>query len=89
MPGATTYRVYRNIFSVNPGDALGLPLAETFSAEETWFEDRLDLEPRTYYYTVVALNEFGERLPVRETLEVDVERVITLHEARARRASAE
>lgn len=84
MPGASAYRLYRNIFPVNPGDALGLPLTQTFTAAETSFEDRLDLRARTYYYTVVALDEFGVPLPTRETLAVNVQRVITVAEARQR-----
>ena len=84
MPGAAAYRVYRNIFPMEPGAALGLPLAETYSSTTTRFEDRLDLQPRTYYYTVVALDEAGDKLPVRETLAVDVKRVITVEDALAR-----
>ncbi|NBC23597.1 MAG: ABC transporter permease subunit [Gammaproteobacteria bacterium] len=81
LDGVSAYRVYRNIFPMDPGDALGLPLAETFSADQTRFEDRLDLQPRTYYYTVVGLDEHGQQLPVRDTLEVDVKRVVTVREA--------
>jgi oligopeptide transport system permease protein len=84
MPNATAYRVYRNIFAVQPGEALGLPLYETLTADELFFEDRLDLRPRTYYYTVVALDEHGDPLPAGEALEVEVERVITLLEATER-----
>jgi oligopeptide transport system permease protein len=84
MPGAATYRVYRNIFAMEPGDALGLPLAETLTSEITHFEDRLDLRPQTYYYTVVAMDEQGSRMPLRETIEVDVTRVITIDDAVAR-----
>ena len=84
LEGASAYRVYRNIFPMEPGDALGLPLAETFTAGETRFEDRLDLQPRTYYYTVVALDDHGHQLPARDTLEVQVERVITVREAVSR-----
>lgn len=80
MPGASGYRVYRNLFPMAAGDALGLPLAETL-ADETRFEDRLDLRARTYYYTVVALDEFATELPMRETLEADVEPVITVADA--------
>ncbi len=54
--------------------ALGSAAAETFTADETSFEDRLDLEPRTYWYTVVALNRFSDVLPARQTLEVPVQR---------------
>jgi oligopeptide transport system permease protein len=84
MPGAATYRVYRNIFAMEPGDALGLPMAETLTADVRHFEDRLDLRPQTYYYTVVAMDEQGARMPLRETLEVEVTRVITIDEATAR-----
>ncbi len=84
MPGASGYRVYRNIFPIGPADALGLPLAETFSADDTRFEDRLDLQPQTYYYTVVALDEAGDQTPARQTLDVDVTRVITVADARQR-----
>ncbi len=81
MSGASGYRVYRNIFAMNPGDALGLPLAETISGQHTTFEDRLDIRPRTYFYTVVALDAQGHPLPARESLEVDVARVITAAQA--------
>jgi oligopeptide transport system permease protein len=84
MPGAATYRVYRNIFAMEPGDALGLPMAETLTADVRHFEDRLDLRPQTYHYTVVAMDEQGGRMPQRETIEVDVTRVITIEEAVAR-----
>jgi len=84
LPGAAAYRIYRNIFPVEPGDALGLPLAETLTADDTRFEDRLDLQPRTYYYTVVALDEQGKELPAREMLDVPVTRVVTIDEAVSR-----
>lgn len=81
MPGASGYRIYRNIFPINPGDALGLPMGETISGQHTSFEDRLDVRPRTYYYTVVALDDQGHVLPAREALDVEVARVITADEA--------
>ena len=84
MAGAETYRVYRNILSMAPGDALGLPMYETLSPDVTHFEDRLDLRPQTYYYTVVAVDAQGDRMPLRETLEVEVTRVVTIDEAVAR-----
>ncbi len=84
MPGANAYALYRNILTVGPGDPLGLPLVETFSPDERRFEDRLDLQPGTYYYTVVALDEQGDRLRARETLEVAVTRVVTVEDAVAR-----
>jgi oligopeptide transport system permease protein len=83
-PEAEGYRVYRNIFPVLPGGALGLPLGDTFSGGDTRFEDRLDLQARTYHYTVVALDEWGDELDRRETLEVTPARVITIDDAVAR-----
>lgn len=83
-PDAEGYRVYRNIFPVVPGGALGLPLGDTPGRADTRFEDRLDLQPRTYYYTVVALDTWGEELDRRESLEVAPGRVITIDDALAR-----
>jgi len=81
MPGAGAYRIYRNIYPMEPGQALGLPLAEVLAGEATAFEDRMDLRPRRYYYTVVALDAVGEETRTMETLEVQVRRVITLEDA--------
>jgi oligopeptide transport system permease protein len=83
-PEAYGYRVYRNIFPVAPGEAPGLPMGDTFSRDQTRFEDRLDLQPRTYYYTVVALDTYGEELDRQEALEVTPQRVITIDDAQAR-----
>ncbi|MEZ5559458.1 MAG: ABC transporter permease [Pseudomonadales bacterium] len=84
LPGASGYRVYRNIFAPGPGDALGLPLQDIYAGQPLRFEDRLDLRPRTYYYSVVALDGFGHELEARTTLEVAVARVITVADARDR-----
>ncbi len=85
MPGAAAYRVYRNIYPAEPGEALGLPLAEipvgAAAGEARAFEDRMDLRPGRYYYTVVALDGLGDETGAMETLAVDVARVITLDDA--------
>jgi oligopeptide transport system permease protein len=73
---ASGYRIYRNIYP-DDGGALGLPLGEVFVPGRVSFEDRLDLVPRTYYYTVVALDEHLEEFADHTTLEVNIERVIT------------
>jgi oligopeptide transport system permease protein len=79
-PGAESYWIYRNILPVDENSAKGLPLIELFGNGTTHFEDRLDLAPRIYYYTLVALD--GTGVPVhRETLAVDVKRVVTVEEA--------
>ena len=81
VPDATRYLIYRNIFPIGPENALGLPLAETFSV--TAFEDLLNLTPRRYYYTIVATNQADQRIS-QQTLEAEVQRVITADEAVAR-----
>ena len=50
------YKIYRTLFPLDAGDAFGLPLMES---KNHYFEDRLDLQPTDYYYTVVALDSQG------------------------------
>lgn len=81
LPGATGYRIYRNILSVGEGDAPGLPLG---TATATRYEDRLDLRAGTSHYSVIALDAAGAELPERRTLRVEVANAITLADATAR-----
>ena len=82
MPGATNgYRVYRNIYPMAAGDAMGLPLGEVFPSQGPYFEDRLDLQPIRYYYSVVALGENNRETAEFQRTETDVTRVITADEA--------
>lgn len=81
LPGANGHRVYRNLFPVGAELAYGIPLAEILNNETLYFEDRLDLSPGTYFYSVVALGPRGEILQEYESLEVDIERVTTIAEA--------
>ena len=76
-PRASGYRIYRNIFAPGPGRALGLPLGEQYGADQVSFEDRLNLVPMRYYYSVVAFDADGNELPDIARLPVDVTRVIT------------
>jgi oligopeptide transport system permease protein len=75
--GASGYRIYRNIYKPASGAALGLPLGDLLKADEVSFEDRLDLEPMTYYYAVVSLDRFGAEISEPVALPVAVVRVIT------------
>jgi len=59
LPNSTGHRVYRNIFPVGIERAFGIPLAEYFDNTTLSFEDRLDLKPQRYYYSVVSLDENG------------------------------
>ncbi len=81
LPGASGHRVYRNLFPVGPELAFGVPLAEFYDNETLYFEDRLDLRPQRYYYSVVALEPDGRISDTFETLEVQLQRVTTLSEA--------
>jgi oligopeptide transport system permease protein len=82
---AAGYRIYRNIFAPRPGDGLGLPLVEVYAGSALVYEDRLDLEPKSYWYSVAPLGADGrERTGDAAdiaTLEVTPERVITAAQA--------
>ena len=84
VPGASGYRVYRNIADPAPDDHLGLPLADILTADRVSFEDRLDLKPRYYFYSVVALDRNSMPAPVYNTVATVPTRVITAEEAVAR-----
>lgn len=81
MAGAADYRIYRNIVPVLASSAPGVPLATTGSPDILHYEDKMDLKPRTTFYTVVALNAQGEELPARQTIEVTPQSAITRAEA--------
>ncbi len=81
VPGAGGYRVYRNILDPEPDGALGLPIAEILNPANVSFEDRLDLQALTYFYSVVALDTSGRESGNYSTVTADVTRVITAAEA--------
>ncbi|MGB8930190.1 MAG: ABC transporter permease, partial [Anaeromyxobacteraceae bacterium] len=53
VPGAEGYLVYRST-SRPGGDYLGLPMGEVEAGRVVSFEDAFNLEPTTYWYSVVA-----------------------------------
>ncbi len=76
--GATRYTVYRTI--VDPeGGPLGLPLASLLGEQEHAYEDRIDLEPRRYWYSVEAVLADGTTTFTTQT--VDVQAATTLEQA--------
>ncbi len=81
---ASGYLIYRNILLPGPEHDLGLPLGEVIGADQTHFEDRLDLEPMRYYYSVAPFDADGVELAATPPLAVDVTRVITEELAVAR-----
>lgn len=84
VPGASGLRLYRNIFPIDEALAFGLPIAEFANAEAGFYEDRLNLRPDTYYYSLVSLDQSLSLTAQYQTLAVDVRRVITLAEVRER-----
>lgn len=82
MAGADGYRIYRDIVPNEKGKPLGIPLATTTSGTDTHYDDMLNLQPGTLYYSVVPLGKQGDELPGHDSLKVKVRSAITLEQAR-------
>jgi oligopeptide transport system permease protein len=59
MTAVEGYNIYRNTHEPRDFNDLGLPLGSTL-ANELSYEDRLSLEPRKYYYSLVPTDGFDE-----------------------------
>jgi oligopeptide transport system permease protein len=81
---AAGYRIYRNVADPEPDDALGLPLAEILDPRQVGIEDRFDLEPRRYWYTVAAVDRNGAEIAQSERLVVTPALVVSAEEVEAR-----
>lgn len=80
VPGASAYVLYRNTSDPSADKDYGLPLGETLDASETSYDDKMNLEAKTYYYTVMAtLN--GEESGIPAFVKADVTQAITLSQA--------
>ncbi|MCB1692805.1 MAG: ABC transporter permease [Pseudomonadales bacterium] len=60
VTGAGGYNVYRNQRKPETINDLGLPLGGTLAGNEVSYEDRLNLERKTYYYSIVPTDGFDE-----------------------------
>ncbi|MDZ7684256.1 MAG: ABC transporter permease [Gammaproteobacteria bacterium] len=60
VDGAGGYNVYRNTRKPESINDLGLPLGGTQAGNEVSYEDRLNLDEQTYYYSVVTTDGFDE-----------------------------
>lgn len=80
VKGAMGYVIYRNEVKPENTTQLGVPLGTNFSGNEVSYEDSLNLEPKVYYYSVVATHDEGESLNYK-TISVSVQAVIPLSEA--------
>jgi oligopeptide transport system permease protein len=81
VPGAAGYHVYRNIYDPSPDRALGLPIGEIFDPHQVSVEDRFDLDPSRYWYSVVAVDENLVETEDYGVLVVDVIRVVSAEDA--------
>ena len=81
---AAGYVVYRSVYDTVPGRALGLPIGEVLGADQVSFEDRLDLEPRRYWYSVVVTDENRAEHEMYAVLVVDVIRTVSAEDAELR-----
>jgi oligopeptide transport system permease protein len=79
VPGAAGYLVYRST-SRPGGDYLGLPMGEVTAGNVVSFEDTFNLEPRAYWYSVVATN--GAESRESRTLEARLTPGISLVDAK-------
>ena len=82
--GAAGYVVYRSVYDTAPDRALGLPLAEVLGADQASFEDRLDLQPRQYWYSVVVIDETRAEQEAYASLAVEPIRTVSADNARLR-----
>ena len=80
--GADGYNIYRNNRQPQNFNDLGLPLGSTYG-DELSYEDRLSLEARDYYYSVVPTDGFDE-YEIYTTLKVEPQLALTHEEALAR-----
>jgi oligopeptide transport system permease protein len=84
MTGSGGYVVYRSVYNPSPDRALGLPVGEVTGADRASFEDRLNLEPRRYWYSVVVMDDVRVEQQAYAVLAVDVTRAVSPDEAESR-----
>jgi oligopeptide transport system permease protein len=82
--GAAGYVVYRSVYDTAPDRALGLPVGEVLGADQVSFEDRLNLEPRRYWYSIVVMDENRAEQSGYAAFVVDVVRTASVEEVRVR-----
>jgi oligopeptide transport system permease protein len=80
VEGAGGYNVYRNQRLPEGINDLGLPLGSTLGGNEVSYEDRLNLESRAYFYSIVSTDGYDESYQY-ETIEVTPQLAITFDEA--------
>jgi oligopeptide transport system permease protein len=60
VEGAAGYNVYRHDHEPTDFNDLGLPLGSTYGGNEVSYEDRLDIDSTTYFYSIVSTDGIDE-----------------------------
>ncbi|MEN9723117.1 MAG: hypothetical protein RJB38_1103 [Pseudomonadota bacterium] len=88
VEGATGFAIYRNEIEPSPTEKdFGLPLAEITTPGQVSYRDRLNLEPKTYFYTVVPMRD-GVEGNAFSQLRVDTRIALTVSQAQTVDAQA-
>lgn len=82
VPGATGYAVFRSDFAPTSAEDLGIPIGESDAGNRVSYEDRFDLKPTVYFYSVVAKKD-GVNAQKFSTLRVELPVSISLDAAQA------
>jgi oligopeptide transport system permease protein len=80
VAGAQGYAIYRNDRKPLSHDNLGVPVGETDSGGKVSYEDKFDLKPLKYYYSVVPKSN-GEEGDKYATIEADLPVSISITDA--------
>ncbi|NDD92866.1 ABC transporter permease, partial [bacterium] len=83
-PGASGYAIYRNEIQPSWRNDFGLPLAEVKMPGQVSYRDRLSLEPKSYFYTVVPIIN-GQEASVFSQIRADTQLALTPADAQAYR----
>ena len=75
----TSYQLYRSIVPISDDQALGLPITK-LAPGENQFSDKLNLKPKTYYYSLVSFQGDNQNKSL-STISVKPSRVLFLDEA--------
>lgn len=81
VEGAYGYVIYRNNYKPETIEDLGLPLGDIEGTDKTYYQDRLNLESKTYYYSIVATDGVDEA-ETFTAIPVNVKQAISLTDAR-------
>lgn len=60
VDGSAGYNIYRHDHKPTAFNDLGLPLGSTFGGNEVSYEDRLDIDASTYFYSIVSTDGIDE-----------------------------